>query len=145
MGLRGRTVQRQRDGLGPGLVQLDEAGAGEPGGDRRGQGDAQADPGSVCDELGQVGPLEWVAPGHDHQRARRPERREVVQELPALVGGELEGVAGPDRLGPAVRACELARAGDLPDHDEGPFRGVVVHEPHRSLGCWAGTTSPFDR
>jgi len=85
MGLRGRTVQRQRDGLGPGLVQLDEAGAGEPGGDRRGQGDAQADPGSVCDELGQVGPLERVAPGHDHQRARRPERCEVVPELPALV------------------------------------------------------------
>jgi hypothetical protein len=113
---RGR-IQAEGDAAHAGLLGLAQArrrGQGGGGGRERA---AQTGGGGVRDQLEEIGPHHRIAAGEDQDRAA--ERRQAVDQLPGLVGGELGGVAPVLRVGAAVHAGEGAGACDLPGDGEG--------------------------
>src|SRR5205085_11310772 len=71
----------------------------------------------VLEEVEGIFALEWISAGDDEDA--RLEERDLVDQLVAFLGCELELAPSRLRGRTAVNACEIARPCVLPDDDEG--------------------------
>ena len=112
-----------------------KVGGHEPG-PRRSEGHAQAETVPVGDQFEEIGALQGIA-SREHNVWRERGARQLSEHARALVRRELVERAGRHRFRPAVAACEVARAGELPVH----ARGRLVQAPGVHVRVSRGTTS----
>jgi hypothetical protein len=90
----------------------------------------EADGFGVADQFLQVGPLQGIAAGEDHDGGAHV--FDPVQKTASLGGVEFGGIPRVDGVRPAVAAGQGAGAGAFPDHQQ---RGAVEIDREGRAAC----------